>query len=71
MREKDLPLVVDNPRLLILPWIHFLNLCSHILALIRQCLPRDWAARYNTTPVQIETFIETPRYTGTVNRPSG
>ena len=47
-REKNLPLVVDNPRFLILPWITIPNLGSHILALIRRRLPLDWAERYNT-----------------------
>ncbi len=32
MREKNLPLVVDNPRFLILPGIEIPNLGSHILA---------------------------------------
>ena len=27
-------------------------------------LPLDWTERYGTTPVLIETFVETPRYTG-------
>ena len=71
MREKNLPLVVDNPRFLILPWIHIPNLGSHILAIVRRQLPVDWAARYNATPVLIETFVETPRYTGGVYRASG
>ena len=71
MREKNLPLVVDNPRFLILPWIHIPNLGSHILALVRQRLPGDWTGRYHTTPVLIETFVETPRYTGAVYRASG
>ena len=71
LREKNLPLVVDNPRFLILPWIRIPNLGSHILAIIRRRLPRDWAERYNTTPVLIETFVQTPRYTGAVYRASG
>ena len=33
LREKNLPLVVDNPRFLILPWIAIPNLGSHILSL--------------------------------------
>ena len=70
-REKNLPLVVDNPRFLILPWIHIPNLGSHILALVRRRLPADWTARYNTTPVLIETFVEIPRHTGAVYRASG
>ena len=71
LREKNLPLVVDNPRFLILPWIKIPNLGSHILALIRRRLPDDWTERYNTTPVLIETFVETTRYTGAVYRASG
>ena len=47
------------------------NLGSHILAIIRRRLPDDWTERYNTTPVLIETFVETPRYTGAVYRASG
>ena len=64
--EKNLPRVVDNPRFLIPPWIEIPNLGSHILALVRRQLPADWTARYNTTSVLIETFVETPRYTGAV-----
>ena len=71
MREKNLPLVVDNPRFLILPWIEIPNLGSHILAIVRRRLPGDWAERYNTTPVLIETFVQTPRYTGAVYKASG
>ena len=62
LREKNLPLVVDNPRFLILPWITIPNLGSHILSLVRRQLPHDWTERYNITPVLIETFVETPRF---------
>ena len=71
IREKNLHLIVDNPHFLILPWIRIPNLGSHLLSHIRQRLPRDWAERYNVTPVLIETFVETPRYTGAVYRASG
>ena len=70
-RDPRLPLVVDNPRFLILPWIKIPNLGSHILAIVRRRLPQDWTERYNTTPVLIETFVQTPRYTGAVYRASG
>ena len=71
LREKNLPLVIDNPRFLILPWIKIPNLGSHILAIVRRRLPEDWAERYNTAPVLIETFVQRPRYTGAVYRASG
>ena len=60
-----------KPRFLILPRIHIPNLGSHILAIVHRQLPVDWTARYNTTPVLIEAFVETPRYTGAVYRASG
>jgi len=53
------------------PWIHIPNLGSHILAIVRRQLPLDWTAGYHTTPVLIETFVETPRHTGAVQRASG
>ena len=60
-----------NPRFLILPWIKIPNLGSHILALIRRRLPDDWTERYSTAPVLVETFVDTPRYTGAVYKASG
>ena len=71
IRGKNLLLVVDNPRFPILPSIHIPTLDSHILAIVRRQLPIDCTARYNTTPVLIETFVETPRYTGAAYRASG
>ena len=53
------------------PWVAIPDLGSHILALIRRRLPEDWTARYNTTPVLVETFVEIPRHTGAVYRASG
>ena len=48
LRKKNLPLVIDNSRFLILPWIHIPNLGSQILALVKRRIPRDWTRRYNT-----------------------
>ncbi len=70
-RERNLPLVIDNPRYLILPWVTVPNLGSHILSLVRKRLPVDWTKRYNTTPVLCETFVEIPRHSGGVYRASG
>ena len=60
-----------NPRFLILPWITIPNLGSHILSLVRRQLPQDWSERYHTTPVLIETFVETPRFAGALFKASG
>ena len=70
-REEPPPLVIDNPRFLILPWITIPNLGSYILSLVRRQLPQDWTERYNTTPVLVETCVETPRFTGVLYKASG
>jgi hypothetical protein len=64
-RERNLHLVVNNARFLILPWIRCKNLASRILALASRRLPDDWHARYDYRPVLLETFVEKPRFTGT------
>ena len=38
---------------------------------MRRRLPGDWIRRYNITPVLIETFVQTPRFTGAVYKASG
>lgn len=64
-RKKNLQLVVNNARFLILPWIQCKALASKILALAARQLPRDWLQRYGYQPVLLETFVETPRHRGT------
>jgi hypothetical protein len=64
-RQRNLHLVVNNARFLILPWIHCKNLASRILALVSCRLPDDWQARYAYRPVLLETFVEKPRFIGT------
>ena len=49
-RQRNLHLVVNNARFLILPWIHCKNLASRILALVSRRLPDDWHARYAYRP---------------------
>ena len=39
--------------------------------IVRRRMPDDWAERYNTAPVLIETFVETPRHTGAVYQDIG
>ena len=69
--EKNLPLVVNNPRFLILPWIRIPNLGSHIPSLVHRRLPEGWTECYSTTSVLIETFVGTPRFTGALYKVSG
>jgi hypothetical protein len=63
-RTRNLHLVVNNARFLILPWVSSRNLASKILATAARQLPHDWHARYRYTPVLLETFVERQRFTG-------
>lgn len=64
-RQRNLPLIVNNARFLILPWIQSKGLASKILSRLARQLPIDWFARYGLRPVLLETFVETPRHRGT------
>ena len=65
VRQRNLALVVNNARFLILPWIRIRNLASHLLAHLQRRLPHDWERRYALRPVLLETFCETSRFLGT------
>ena len=64
-RLKNLQLVVNNARFLILPWIQSKGLASKILSKIARQLPVDWHQRYGYRPVLFETFVESQRHRGT------
>jgi hypothetical protein len=67
-RQKNLQLIVNNARFLILPWVQSKGLASKILALAARRLPVDWQLRYGYRPVLLETFVESPRHKGTCYR---
>lgn len=64
-RKKNLHLVINNARFLILPWIRSKNLASKILSLVSKRISDDWQERYNYRPVLLETFVEKQRFRGT------
>jgi hypothetical protein len=67
-RQRNLPLIVNNARFLILPWVQVPHLASMILALAARVLPHHWQETYGIRPVLLETFVETPRFQGTCYR---
>ena len=67
-RQKNLHLIVNNARFLILPWIKSHNLASRILAMSAKMLPQHWQEQYGYRPVLLETFVEKPRFKGTCYR---
>jgi len=67
-RQAHLHLVIGNARFLITPHLRVPHLASAVLARTTRRLPADWQAAYGYTPVLVETFVETPRFTGTSYR---
>ena len=63
-RCQGLPLIVNNLRFLILPWVGCANLASKVLAGCGRRLPEDFAARYGYAPVLMESFVEQERFVG-------
>ena len=64
-RKRNLPLIVNNARFLLLPWIQSKNLASLLLARVAKVLPQHWQEVYGYCPVLLETFVERPRFQGT------
>jgi hypothetical protein len=62
-RKKNLHLVVNNARFLIL--VKVKNLASRMLSLAAKRIVTDWRTRYGYAPVLLETFVDTERFTGT------
>ncbi len=67
-RQKNLHLIVNNARFLILPWVHSYNLASKILGLAARQIAGDWQDRYGYRPLLLETFVEKDRFAGTCYR---
>lgn len=64
-RARNLHLVVNNARFLVLPWVQSKGLASKILSRVARQLPQDWFQRYGYSPVLLETFVEYERHKGT------
>lgn len=67
-RARNLHLVINNARFLILPWVTSKNLASRILSLAAKQLPSHWQTRYNYQPVLLETFVQKDKFKGTCYR---
>lgn len=67
-REHNLPLLTNNTRFLILPWVQVKCLASHLLCLSLRQLNQDWENRYGHTISLVETFVDTTRFRGTCYR---
>jgi hypothetical protein len=64
-RLRHLPLVVNNTRFLIMPWVRVPHLASHLLGRMTRRVSADWLERYGHPVVLAETFVQHDRYPGT------
>jgi len=70
-RRQALRQIANQQRFLILPWVRVSHLASHLLALATRRLLRDWQSRYGHPVWLVETFVEEPRFAGTVYKAAG
>lgn len=64
-RRRNLQLVVNNSRFLIVPWIKCQNLASTLLSQVTKRLADDWDDAYGYRPVLLETFVDGEQFGGT------
>jgi Druantia protein DruA len=64
-RRKNLHLIVNNARFLILPWVRSKNLGSKVLSMVSRRIGADWQGRYHYQPLLLETFVQKDRFLGT------
>lgn len=70
-RKKNLYLIANNHRFLILPWVRVKFLASHILSVILKQLSDDWLVKYHHKIFLAETFVECDRFKGTCYKAAG
>jgi len=64
-KVKNLHLLANNTRFLILPWVSIKCLASRILALNAKRISDDWLETYHHPIHLLETFVERERFRGT------
>jgi hypothetical protein len=61
-------LIVNQSRVLVLPWVRVKGLASKILAQSAHRLPVDWERGYGYRPLLLETLVDAQRFRGTCYR---
>lgn len=63
-RGRHLQHVVNNSRLLVVPWMRIRNLASTLLSRVLRRLRTDWRQRYGVDPWLAETLVDQERFHG-------
>jgi hypothetical protein len=64
-KVKNLTMVVNNTRFLVLPWVSVKCLASKVLSLNAKRISADWIRTYQHPVHLLETFVERNRFRGT------
>ena len=64
-KDKNLQLIVNQVRYLILPWSRIPNLASRALGMAARRIQSDWLNRRGYAPVLMETFVDSTLFKGT------
>ena len=64
-RRRNLQLIINNGRFLILPHVRVPGLASKILSHCSRQLPADWEKDYGYRPLLLETLVDNSRFRGT------
>jgi len=67
VRERNLGLLTNNTRFLVLPWVNVPHLASHLLGIIARRIRSDWEVKYGHPVHALETFVD-QRFRGTCYR---
>jgi len=67
-KRRNLYLIVNNTRFLILPWVKVKYLASKVLSLSLRRLSADWQKSYAHPVYLAETFVDVSRFKGTCYR---
>ena len=67
-QKRNLGLLANNTRFLILPAVRVPHLASWLLGRVGRRLSRDWQTKYGHPIVALETFVERERFRGTAYR---
>jgi hypothetical protein len=63
-RKRNLHLITNNMRFLILPWVRVPHLASHILGRIAKRIGADWTNKYGHAIYLLESFVDRQRFGG-------
>jgi hypothetical protein len=70
-RRERLPLVANNSRFLVAPWVRVPSLASHVLGVATCRVSQDWQRKYGHGLELLETFVQGERFEGACYQAAG